>query len=289
MKRDGRPHSATNEIARRTGRHENRRSGKCRRRVENCLRAPPCIVPQCSHCSDVGLTILKRPATQVLTEEDDTPCRLLLNHVHPLARPVSVLRGGRSGDRSSRCRVAATPPSMPVVRLCVARSCGMPELRGFRAAKRHVGDRGRSLRARDPDRQQGASRPAGSSLSPVTYEQWITEVVKVVETVGTGIMVIGGLGAFLAFLRDAATDTRRAGSYERLRRNLGRCILLGLRSAHRRGHRPHRRRRSDVPERDRARNHRPLIRILLSFSLDVEIDGVWPWNRLRESRNDQAP
>ena len=32
-----------------------------------------------------------------------------------------------------------------------------------------------------------------------------------------------------------------------------------------------------------------LIRILLSFSLDVEIDGVWPWNRLRESRNDQAP
>ena len=33
----------------------------------------------------------------------------------------------------------------------------------------------------------------------MTYEQWITEVVKVVETVGTGIMVIGGLGAFLAF------------------------------------------------------------------------------------------
>jgi uncharacterized membrane protein len=27
-----------------------------------------------------------------------------------------------------------------------------------------------------------------------------------------------------------------------------------------------------------------LIRIVLSFSLDVEIDGVWPWNRLRESR-----
>jgi len=29
-----------------------------------------------------------------------------------------------------------------------------------------------------------------------------------------------------------------------------------------------------------------LIRILLTFSLDVEIDGVWPWNRLRESRKD---
>jgi hypothetical protein len=32
-----------------------------------------------------------------------------------------------------------------------------------------------------------------------------------------------------------------------------------------------------------------LIRILLSFSLDVEIDGTWPWNRLRDTRNDQAP
>ena len=31
-----------------------------------------------------------------------------------------------------------------------------------------------------------------------------------------------------------------------------------------------------------------LIRILLSFSLDVEIDGAWPWNRLRESRNDEV-
>ena len=28
----------------------------------------------------------------------------------------------------------------------------------------------------------------------MTYDEWITEVVKVVETVGTGIMVLGGLG-----------------------------------------------------------------------------------------------
>ena len=128
----------------------------------------------------------------------------------------------------------------------------------------------------------------GSSLSPVTYEQSITEVVKVVETVGTGIMVIGGLGAFLAFLRDAATDARRAGSYERLRRNLGRCILLGLEVLI----------VADIVrtvvvdqtfESVTVLGIIVLIRILLSFSLDVEIDGVWPWNRLRESRNDQAP
>ena len=133
-----------------------------------------------------------------------------------------------------------------------------------------------------------ASRLDGSSLSPVTYEQWITEVVKVVETVGTGIMVIGGLGALLAFLRDVATDTRRAGSYERLRRNLGRCILLGLEVLI----------VADIVRTvvvDQTFQSVTvlgiivLIRILLSFSLDVEIDGVWPWNRLSESRNDQAP
>jgi uncharacterized membrane protein len=121
----------------------------------------------------------------------------------------------------------------------------------------------------------------------VTYEQWITEVVKVVETVGTGIMVIGGLGAFLAFLREAATDARRAGSYERLRRNLGRCILLGLEVLI----------VADIVRTvvvDQTFQSVTvlgiivLIRILLSFSLDVEIDGVWPWNRLRESRKDQA-
>ena len=122
----------------------------------------------------------------------------------------------------------------------------------------------------------------------MTYEQWITEVVKVVETVGTGIMVIGGLGAFLAFLRDVSTDTKRAGSYERLRRNLGRYILLGLEVLI----------VADIVRTvvvDQTFQSVTvlgiivLIRILLSFSLDVEIDGVWPWNRLRESRNDQAP
>ena len=34
-----------------------------------------------------------------------------------------------------------------------------------------------------------------------------------------------------------------------------------------------------------------MIRIVLSFSLEVEMDGVWPWNRLRGRRpgGDQTP
>ena len=156
---------------------------------------------------------------------------------------------------------------------------------GGEEARRRSG----SLASRSQSGSGGrVSRPDGSSLSPVTYEQWITEVVKVVETVGTGIMVIGGLGAFLAFLRDAATDARRAGSYQRLRRNLGRCILLGLEVLI----------VADIVrtvvvdqtfESVTVLGIIVLIRILLSFSLAVEIDGVWPWNRLRETRNDQAP
>ena len=121
----------------------------------------------------------------------------------------------------------------------------------------------------------------------MTYEEWITHVVKVVETVGTGIMVIGGLGALLVSLRDATVDARRPGSYKRLRRNLGRCILLGLEVLI----------VADIVRTvvvDQTFQSVSvlgiivLIRILLSFSLDVEIDGVWPWDRLRESRSDQS-
>ena len=121
----------------------------------------------------------------------------------------------------------------------------------------------------------------------MSYEEWITHVVKVVETVGTGIMVIGGLGALLVSLRDATVDARRPGSYKRLRRNLGRCILLGLEVLI----------VADIIRTvvvDQTFQSVTvlgiivLIRILLSFSLDVEIDGVWPWNRLRESRSDES-
>ena len=60
------------------------------------------------------------------------------------------------------------------------------------------------------------------------YEQVISGVVKVVEAVGAGIMVLGGLGAFLVFASRALHAETAQGSYDALRRNLGRCILLGL-------------------------------------------------------------
>src|SRR3954469_6516720 len=101
-------------------------------------------------------------------------------------------------------------------------------------------------------------------------------------------MVIGACAFLVAFLRDAADNVKNQGAYERLRRNLGRCILLGLEVLI----------VADIVrtvvvdqtfESVTVLGIIVLIRILLSFSLDVEIDGVWPWNRLRESRNAPSP
>jgi uncharacterized membrane protein len=116
----------------------------------------------------------------------------------------------------------------------------------------------------------------------MSYTEVIENVVKAVEGVGAGIMVLGGLGAFVAFLRDASGVATRDGSYKRLRRNLGRCILLGLEVL-------------IVADIVRTIVVAPtyesvtvlglivVIRILLSFSLEVEIEGFWPWNRWRDA------
>jgi uncharacterized membrane protein len=111
-----------------------------------------------------------------------------------------------------------------------------------------------------------------------SYEQVISGVVRVVEAFGAGIMVLGGLGAFLVFASRVLHTETAHGSYEELRRNLSRCILLGLEVL-------------IVADIVRTIIVDPtiesvavlgiivVIRILLSFSLEVEIDGVWPWRR----------
>ena len=112
----------------------------------------------------------------------------------------------------------------------------------------------------------------------VSYEQTVSDVVKVVEAVGAGIMILGGLGAFVGFLRRARRAQTVRGSYQDLRRDLGRCILLGLEVLI----------VADIVrtiivvptlESVAVLGTIVVIRILLSFSLEVEIDGVWPWRR----------
>ena len=111
------------------------------------------------------------------------------------------------------------------------------------------------------------------------YDNAISDVVRVVEAVGAGIMVVGGFGAFVIFIARAARPERRAGSYKDLRRNLGRSILLGVEVLI----------IADIVRTiivDQTFESVVVlvgivtIRIVLSFSLEVEMDGVWPWNRL---------
>jgi uncharacterized membrane protein len=120
----------------------------------------------------------------------------------------------------------------------------------------------------------------------VSYREVFTHVVEAVEAVGATILVLGGLGAFIRFGRDSFTH-RRADPYHDLRRHLGRIILLGLEVLI----------IADIirtivvdqtVESAAILGVIVLIRIVLSFSLEAEVDGVWPWNRWR-TRGEGTP
>lgn len=112
----------------------------------------------------------------------------------------------------------------------------------------------------------------------MSYEEFVTEVVKVCEGVGAGIMIFGGLFAFARYAWQVFAGV--SGSYRQLRANLGRVILLGLEVLI----------IADIIrtivvdqslESVGVLGVIVLIRIVLSFSLEVEIDGAWPWNGWR--------
>ena len=114
----------------------------------------------------------------------------------------------------------------------------------------------------------------------VTYDQFISDVAKVIEAVGAGIMVLGGLLALWKYALSMLQLGDSRERYRRLRRQLGQAILLGLEVL-------------IVGDIVRTIIVDPTvrsvgvlgmivgIRIVLSFSLEVEIDGVWPWNLWR--------
>ncbi|HTY43335.1 MAG TPA: DUF1622 domain-containing protein [Thermoanaerobaculia bacterium] len=115
------------------------------------------------------------------------------------------------------------------------------------------------------------------------YGSTVHDIVRAVEAVGAGIMIVGGLGAFIVFLVRVATPERRPGSYPELRANLGHSILLGLEVLI----------IADIVDtivvdptlqNVGALAVIVLIRIVLSFSIDAEVDGMWPWNAWRQSK-----
>ncbi len=122
-------------------------------------------------------------------------------------------------------------------------------------------------------------------MTTMAFEEVIRTVVQVVEAAGAGIMVLGGASAFVVAVPRALAAATRKSAYTELRRNLGRAILLGLEVLI----------VADIirtilvdltTESVLGLAGIVIIRILLSFSLEVEMDGVWPWARWRVRRGD---
>lgn len=113
-----------------------------------------------------------------------------------------------------------------------------------------------------------------------------------IELIGVGVVVVGIIVAAFIFFRQGLDHSRTwREAYEQFRSNLGRGILLGLELLV----------GADIISTITA----PLtaqsvallggivvIRTFLSFSLETEIEGCWPWQRARtragESRG-EAP
>ncbi|HZQ30921.1 MAG TPA: DUF1622 domain-containing protein [Mycobacterium sp.] len=109
----------------------------------------------------------------------------------------------------------------------------------------------------------------------MTFVEVIEIVGKVIDMVGVAVIVGGAL---VAAVLTASRRTVEGGRYESFRRQLGRSILLGLEFLV----------AADII-RTVAITPTPtsvavlagivLIRTFLSFSLQLEMTGAWPWQR----------
>jgi uncharacterized membrane protein len=106
----------------------------------------------------------------------------------------------------------------------------------------------------------------------------VDQLAKVLELVGVAVILGGIILATVAFLRDSSRTKDWRSPYPRYRSDIGRGILLGLELLV----------GADIISTITA----PLtfdsvgllaaivgIRTFLSFSLETEIEGCWPWRR----------
>lgn len=108
------------------------------------------------------------------------------------------------------------------------------------------------------------------------------QIARFIELVGVAIIVLGLILSTLGYFRDGLHKRDWRAAYQRYRSNLGRGILLGLELL--------------VGADIISTNTAPLtfasvgllagivaIRTFLSFSLETEIEGAWPWHRASQS------
>jgi uncharacterized membrane protein len=121
----------------------------------------------------------------------------------------------------------------------------------------------------------------------VDYENVMHNAVRLFELVGVAILLIGSLAAFAAYAMHLIRGWDRLHAFVSLRSELGRSILLGLEVL-------------VVADIIRTIVVSPtlesaltlgiivIVRIALSFAIDVEVDGVAPW-RKAELRREGPP
>jgi uncharacterized membrane protein len=110
------------------------------------------------------------------------------------------------------------------------------------------------------------------------YEHFVVAAARVVEFTGVFVLLLGALIATLAFARRLVRRVSLQDAYHALRADLGRAILLGLEFlviADIIG---------TVAIEPTLQNLGVLavivaIRTLLSFALELEVSGRWPWQR----------
>jgi uncharacterized membrane protein len=122
----------------------------------------------------------------------------------------------------------------------------------------------------------------------MNYGHDVQDVVQIMEGIGVAVLVLGSLFVLGRSLVWYVIPARREGAYHYARRHLGRTILLGLEILI----------VSDIiktvileptVESVAVLGTIVVIRIVLSWSLAVEIDGVWPWKKYETtSKNSQG-
>jgi uncharacterized membrane protein len=119
-----------------------------------------------------------------------------------------------------------------------------------------------------------SSMVVGDNAMDELFQQLLHITTRGIEAVGVLVIVVGALVAALNFVR----ERRASDGYGRLRATLGRAILLGLELLV----------AADIidtvaiePSLDSIAVLAGiiLIRTFLSLSLEVEIEGRWPWQR----------
>jgi uncharacterized membrane protein len=111
----------------------------------------------------------------------------------------------------------------------------------------------------------------------LTFQEALELVVKGFEVLGVGILVVGSGSGLVTYFRDVR-EMDRTRAYTRLRGNIGRTILLGLEVLI----------VADIVltvaidstvESAITLGVIVLVRTFLSFSLEIELEGVVPWRR----------